>query len=284
LYTLASAIEYPLNLIFDPNQEPGPDQACPNGIPKFGGTLPFEQGTAVNHPDIVNWLEREIECVWGNYFNNVNYTSYDVLMQNIATENTEDCIQPSDGNERCYNEEQMKQRFRLIRQILDVTQVVASVTEVNDYTIKIVSNASCTLQVVIPGTNYMVGHSFQEYIVGTTTFNADGTIRKRTAWTEDHIDGTLVEWAETVLSGYSDYFVIDHENDHEGKNNFYRLDFKDTSTKIIILSLIVWIICAPMVMVFIAFKCCYKRKNHQYEKVGIVSASDSADDLNSEPH
>merc|ERR1712228_901112 len=170
--------------------------------------------------------------------------------------------------------QQVQARRRLIRQILDVDKVIVSVTEVNDYTIKIAANASCTLQVKIPGTNYLVGHSFEEYYVQKTIFNADGTQKKIVRWTEDHLDGDLSEWAEAVLSGYSDYFVIDHE--HEGKNDFYRLDFKDTSTKIIILSLIVWIICAPLGMVFIALKCCNKRKVHKYEKVDVVS-SDSGD-------
>ena len=81
------------------------------------------------------------------------------------------------------------------------------------------------------------------------------------------MDGDLFDWAGEVLSGYSDYFVIDHEND--GKDDFYRLDFKDTSTKIIILSLIVWIICAPLGMVVIALKCCNKQKAHKYEKVDV---------------
>merc|ERR1712228_295627 len=170
-------------------------------------------------------------------------------------------------DQQCFSRQQVQARRRLIRQILDVDKVIVSVTEVNDYTIKAVANASCTLQVKIPGTNYLVGHSFEEYYVETITFNDDGTTRKRVQWTEDHLDGDLTEWAEAVLSGYSDYFVIDHE--HEGKDDFYRLDFKDTSTKIIILSLIVWIICAPLGMVVIAFKCCNKSKVHKYEKVDV---------------
>merc|ERR1712228_313270 len=178
------------------------------------------------------------------------------------------------GNEKCLAADQTKKRSQLIRKILDVNQMIVSVTEVNEYTIKTEANASCTLQVKIPGTNYLIGHAFEEYYVQTVIFNEDGTHKKRIEWTEDHLEGDLVEWAEAVLSGYSDYFVIDHEN--EGKNDFYRLDFKDTSTKIIILSLIVWIICAPLGMVFIAFKCCKKRTVHKYEKVEVV-LSDSGD-------
>merc|ERR1712228_675023 len=268
------AIEYPLVLTFNPNEEPGPDQECSDGIPIFGGSLPFAPGTPTNHPDIVNWLKRDVECIWGNYFNNVNHTSYDIMGQHINYQNTESCIQLPNGNEKCLSYEQRKQRTKLVRQILDVHKVIVSVTEVHDYTFKAVANASCTLQVKIPGTNYLVGHSFEEYYVETITFNDDGTMKKKVQWTEDHLDGDLSEWAEAVLSGYSDYFVIDHE--HDGKNDFYRLDFNDTSTKIIILSLIVWIICAPLGMVFIALKCCNKGKVHKYEKVDAVS-SDSGD-------
>merc|ERR1712050_574810 len=77
----------------------------------------------------------------------------------------------------------------------------------------------------------------------------------------------MMAWAEKVVSGYSNYFNVDGSK----KEEYYRLDFKDTSTKIILFALLFWIICAPIAMVWIAMKCCYHRKVHKYSKVDVAA-------------
>merc|ERR1711933_84750 len=95
--------------------------------------------------------------------------------------------------------------------------------------------------------------------------NADGTIEKFVMWTEDDLSMDMIDWAERVMSGYSDYFNVDGSKNEE----YYRLDLKDTSTKIILIALLFWIICAPIGMVWIAMKCCYRKKVHNYSKVDV---------------
>merc|ERR1711933_661174 len=104
----------------------------------------------------------------------------------------------------------------------------------------------------------------------TFTFNEDGSIQKSLMWMEDDLILDVMAWAERVLSGYSDYFNVDGSK----KEEFYRLDFKDTSTKIILFGLLFWIICAPIGMVWIAMKWCTRRKVHKYSKVSANKADD----------
>merc|ERR1711933_318527 len=143
-----------------------------------------------------------------------------------------------------------------------------TVSEVEDYSIKFALNASCVLQ--IPIGRFLVGHAFNDYIVQTVEFNADGTEKKLVLWTEDDLLMDLVDWADRVLSGYSDFFNVDGSK----KEEYYRLDFEDTSTKIILFVLLFWIICAPIAMVWIAMKCCYKSKVHNYSKVDGAAKSE----------
>ena len=97
---------------------------------------------------------------------------------------------------------------------------------------------------------------------------------------EQGLVNTLKEWADSVLDsghtdGYGDYFKVDHDN----KDQYYILDFGETSTKVIIGCLLLWFICAPIGMVWVAMKCFNGKRRHKYGKVNY----DSSDiDLKSE--
>merc|ERR1711933_625683 len=140
--------------------------------------------------------------------------------------------------------EEREPRWILIRQIFDVLGGTITVTEVNDYTIRIVGTGHAIVQVPIG--SFLVGHSFDDDFEQTMTFNEDGTINKYVFMAEDELNMDLIAWAESILSGYSDYFNVDGSK----KEEFYRLDLKDTSTKVILCVLLFWIICAPIVMIF----------------------------------
>merc|ERR1712129_684010 len=78
---------------------------------------------------------------------------------------------------------------------------------------------------------------------------------------------------EMSVYGHSDYLQSEYRMKH--KDGFYQLDLEDTSTKVFILAVIVWIICAPLAMVWFVMKCCSKEQ--KYSKVEIVSSG--AEDL-----
>merc|ERR1712129_337659 len=139
---------------------------------------------------------------------------------------------------------------------------------IHEYTMTIASNASCIL--AVPIGNFTINHAFEDYYVETIEFYADGAQRKVIHYTEDYLSGDLLDWASNVLSGHSDYLQLEYRMKH--KDEFYQLDLKDTSTKVIILAVIVWIICAPLAMVYFAMKCCTKAKEQKYSKVEIVSS------------
>merc|ERR1712129_659985 len=190
-------------------------------------------GTPFNHDDIVYYVERHIECVWGNYLNNVEHITYDTLQQQ-ATGATDQCIQPPGGSERCFSYEESKERMDLIRKVLDVTQMIVSVTDIHEYTMTIASNASCVL--AVPIGNFTINHEFEDYYVETIEFYADGAQKKDVHYTEDYLSDNLMDWASNVLAGHSDYLQLEYRMKH--KDEFYQLDLKDTSTKAIILAVI----------------------------------------------
>ena len=89
---------------------------------------------------------------------------------------------------------------------------------------------------------------------------------------------SLKEWADsTLVSGhadgekyildlmdrYGDYLKVDYEN----KDEYYRLDLGDTSTKLLVGCLLLWLICAPLCMVWVAMKYFNGARVYKYAKV-----------------
>ena len=74
------------------------------------------------------------------------------------------------------------------------------------------------------------------------------------------------------MDKYSDYVRVDHSN----KEKYWRFDIGDTSTRIIIVSLLIWFVCAPIAMVWVVMKCCRQKG----DKCAKVIDSESADDDN----
>ena len=95
----------------------------------------------------------------------------------------------------------------MIRTVLDVTEGILEVVEVNDRSVTTVGNVSLTLQVQIG--SFQVGHAFRESAVETWVFNDDGTLSKKIMFTEDGVSYDMMEWAERTLKGMGDYLKVD---------------------------------------------------------------------------
>ena len=305
IITAVHASVYPITVDFNPNTPP--NEECPNGAPPVQG-LPFTDDTPVDDPYIANYTNKLLQCFCDHFLNNVEHMDAAKLYSQIVTDDTKRCIFLSNDTRHCVK---MKTRFaqlELISNILDVVSVNYTVSDIRPYSMRINGTMKCRLTARVGG--FLIGHNvcflslsvydfaahlarftqFTDDFNNTYTFNDDGTWRQWFVHDEQSMASSLEEWADsTLVSGYAagheyildlierygDYLKVDHDN----KDQYYRLDLGDVSTKVIIGCLVLWFVCAPIGMVWVAMKCFNGKRRHKYGKVNY----DSSDiDLKSE--
>lgn len=263
------AWQNPQTFTFDPSKKPGPAQECASGIPRMTGPIPFLPNTPLDDDNIGKWVERHSECLSGNYLNNVEHISWDGLVENLSSD-FEYCYERPNGVQECISKEVTGRRMTWVRDILDVYSGVVEVIKVDERSVKVASNGSYSLKVQVG--SFQIGHAFKDYVEETFVFNDDGTLRKRIQWTEDDLSFDLNVWADQTLRGMGDYFKVDHAN----PDNYYQIDLSTTGVKLFVGLFLLWLIVAPIGMVWIAMRYCNNgQKVNKYAKVDVVSESEA---------